>query len=165
MSRDIHRQLGAAISKPPRREEKPKALSIGAWVRENIDRINCINDVANAFAMSPETLRRTFSRQEHEALGHFIKTEKISKMKELLRNTEKKCFEIALCDLGFRREDVAARFFKRATGVTMLEYRAKSQAYTQARNGANHSVEKEQAHAKRDIFIRTDNKSRSSRSG
>ena len=47
----------------------------------------------------------------------FIAMKKVERMEELLVTTDKKCFEIAH-ELKFAREDVAARFFRRMTGMT-----------------------------------------------
>lgn len=69
-----------------------------------------------------DKLRKEFRRKEGLPLSRFILMTKVENAKKLLAETDKYCFEICF-DVGFPREDVGARIFKRMTGMTMLEYR------------------------------------------
>ena len=58
------------------------------------------------------------------SLSAYIRSVKAQRMKELLSWTDMRRFEIS-DSLGFERPDSASRFFKRATRVSMREYRGR----------------------------------------
>ena len=85
-------------------------------------RFGTTGEVADYFGISSETLRREFFRRMRFHLHEFIAKKRIEKMKHLLLKTYKRCFEICF-EVGFKREDTAAKVFKRLARQTMEEYR------------------------------------------
>ena len=81
-----------------------------------------IGDIADRLHVSQETLRKAFRRAEGVPLSTFIARARVEQAKRLLLDSELRCFEICY-QVGYSREDVGARAFKRITGMTMLEYR------------------------------------------
>jgi AraC-like DNA-binding protein len=96
--------------------------AVKAWVEQNISEIRSYDDVAQTFMVSRESLRKAFVRKEKTTLTQFIGALKLQRCQELLRSTELLCFQI-IYELKLGRDDVAARWFKRRTGMTMSEYR------------------------------------------
>jgi len=97
-------------------------LHVKMWIEENLERIHTIEDVAAGLHVSSETLRKDFQRHENIPLSEFITNTRVRAAQALLVNTELRCFEIAFT-VGFSREDVCAKTFKREMGMTMEQYR------------------------------------------
>lgn len=95
---------------------------ISSAIKQDPARFRTLKDVAACFGASSETVRREFFRTMRIHVHEFIVTAKVEKMKELLLDTKRRCFEICF-DVGFRREDTGAKVFKRFTGMSMEEYR------------------------------------------
>jgi AraC-like DNA-binding protein len=99
-----------------------------------------IGDIADRLHISQETLRKAFRREEGIPLSTFIARARVEQAKRLLVDSELRCFEICY-QVGYSREDVGARAFKRATGMTMLQYRRSGRRAThRTRLHANFSV-------------------------
>ena len=79
-------------------------------------------EIAEQLGIPYETLRKDFRRVEGVTLGAFITRKKVEYMKHLLEKTDLRCFEIS-DRVGFSREEVCMRVFKKHTGMTMLAYR------------------------------------------
>ncbi len=92
------------------------------YIDNHLDHIRKIQDVADHFDMSGETLRRTFRRAEGVGLSRFITQVRVEKAKALLRETDLLCFEVCFA-VGFQREDTGAKVFKRVAGCTMEAWR------------------------------------------
>lgn len=100
----------------------PDTSIIKTWIETNIKEVHTLNDVANNFLVSSETLRKEFLRNERRTLHTFIIETRILRAQKLLKETQMRCFEICFA-VGFTQEDTAAKTFKRVTGQTMEEYR------------------------------------------
>jgi|WetSurMetagenome_2_1015567.scaffolds.fasta_scaffold185390_2 transcriptional regulator GlxA family with amidase domain len=100
-----------------------QTVVVKRWIQENLRTIRTIDDIAAVFGVSPETLRKSFVRDERTSLSDFVITERVERAKDLLVSTRLRCFEIAF-DAGFSREDVGARAFRRLTGETMEHFRS-----------------------------------------
>jgi transcriptional regulator GlxA family with amidase domain len=100
-------------------------VAVKSWVEQHISEIRTYDDVARTFMVSRESLRKAFVRKEKTTLTQFIGALKLRRCQEMLRSTELLCFQI-IYELKLGRDDVAARWFKRQTGVTMSEYRKTS---------------------------------------
>lgn len=96
--------------------------TIKNYIEHHLGRIGGPTEVADALGYKYETLRKFFRREEGISLGRFIQERRVTRMKVLLRETDLNCNEIGW-QVGLRREDYTARFFKRMTGKTMTEYR------------------------------------------
>lgn len=95
---------------------------VKAFVRASMSQIRSIDDIAKAFNMSQETLRKNFVRLEKTRLSQFVSEARVEEMKRLLSVTAQRCREICL-GVGFAREEVGERAFKRRVGMTMMEFR------------------------------------------
>jgi AraC family multidrug resistance transcriptional activator len=93
------------------------------WIRGNIRNVHESNEVAEHFGVSLEALRKAFVRSEGCSLGRFIREEKLKKARELLRNSNYRCFEI--CEkLGLGQPQNVSRAFKRRFEITITAYRS-----------------------------------------
>ena len=95
---------------------------VKTYIEEHIDELRVIGDVARSLDVSEETLRKTFRRRGGMSLSAFMAATRVERAKQLLHDTDLRCFEI--CDrVGFTREDSGAKTFKRLAGMTMEQYR------------------------------------------
>jgi len=97
---------------------------VKSFIEGNLKDIKLVYDIASSFSLSSETLRKEFTRREKRSLHDYVEQVRIEQAKRLLGTTERRCFEICF-EVGFGREDTGAKVFKRATGMTMEEYRLK----------------------------------------
>jgi AraC-like DNA-binding protein len=95
---------------------------VKAFVRSSFREIRSIRDIAKAFNISQETLRKDFVRVEKSRLSQFVTDARVEEMKRLLSTSDRHCREICL-GVGFAREEVGERAFKRNVGMTMMEFR------------------------------------------
>lgn len=91
------------------------------YIEQNLDQVRKAQQVASHLDCSLERLKRSFIRSEKLSISRFIRTSKVARMKLELASSNTPCKVICL-DLGLR-EDVGARLFKRATGMTMENFR------------------------------------------
>jgi AraC-like DNA-binding protein len=92
------------------------------WIQRNIHTVRTLEEIAGAFDVQPNTLRKNFRKQEGKPLSAFLKEARVDAMKEMLKTSERCCFEIA-DHFQYAQDASAERMFKRATGMTMSEYR------------------------------------------
>ena len=92
--------------------------------KTNLARIQSREDVARAFALPLDALRKAFSDGEGQALADFITEARIEEAKRLLRKTNLSSKEICYA-VGFARPDSGERTFKETTELTMQAYRKK----------------------------------------
>lgn len=91
------------------------------FIEANLKIVRKTLQVAEHMNCSVEKLKKSFFKSEKQSLSRYIRESKVSKMKERLLASFVPCKVICL-DLGLR-EDVGARLFKNATGMTMEEFR------------------------------------------
>ena len=95
---------------------------IKQYVETNLARIRGREDVAAAFNLPLNPLRKSFHEAEGQTLAEFIAEARMETAKRLLRKTNLRSKDI--CDaVGFARVDSGERAFKEATGLTMQAYR------------------------------------------
>ena len=109
---------------------------IKRYTRNHVGHIRTIQDVADHFDISGETLRRRFRRAEGVSLSRFITQVRVEKAKALLRETDLLCFEVCF-EVGFKREDTGAKVFKRVAGCTMEAWRARNRQPLRATASTN----------------------------
>jgi two-component system, response regulator YesN len=97
-----------------------------SFIYNHLHEIRNPKDLAERLNYSYESLRKDFKRQEGVTLGAFITSARIEQARKLLAETDLRCAEVAYA-VGFEREEVAARAFKRAIGYSMQEYRRLNQ--------------------------------------
>jgi AraC-like DNA-binding protein len=94
---------------------------IKSFVETNLGRVHKTQHVADQLNCPLDKLKKSFYRSEKLTLSRFIRESRIARMKELLAHSDSPCKVICI-DLGIR-EDVGARLFKNASGMTMEEFR------------------------------------------
>lgn len=92
-----------------------------SFIEANLDQVRKSQHVASHLNCSLEGLKRSFHRAENLSISKYIRASRIARMKEELKNSDTACKVICL-ELGLR-EDVGARLFKHATGMTMEGFR------------------------------------------
>ena len=78
--------------------------------------------VAAAIHVSPGYLSRVFYKEIGETFSDYIIRNKIEYARKLLRDTNRKVYEIA-ADIGYTNPHYFSKLFKERVGVTPLEYR------------------------------------------
>jgi AraC-like DNA-binding protein/quercetin dioxygenase-like cupin family protein len=81
-----------------------------------------IEEVANVFALSPSYFSSLFKNITSKTFTEYVNNIRISKAKELLKNTDKKVIDISY-DVGFNNVYHFNRMFKQQIGISPLEYR------------------------------------------
>jgi methylphosphotriester-DNA--protein-cysteine methyltransferase len=94
---------------------------IKSYVQTNLGRVHKTQHVADQLDCPLDKLKKTFYRSEKLTLSRFIRESRLARIKEQLAQSDSPCKVICI-DLGIR-EDVGARLFKNATGLTMEEFR------------------------------------------
>ena len=94
---------------------------VKSFVESNLGRVHKTQHVADQLNCPLDKLKKSFYRSESLTLSRFIRESRIARMKERLAQSDSPCKVICI-DLGIR-EDVGARLFKNATGMTMEEFR------------------------------------------
>jgi AraC-like DNA-binding protein len=91
-------------------------------VSKQLHRIKTISDLAQLLGSPAEALKKGFMRRERISLSKYLSEVRIERAKELLLKSDLKCKEICFA-IGFSREDIGSRIFKRHTGISMKEFR------------------------------------------
>lgn len=78
--------------------------------------------VAQAIHASPGHLSRVFCREVGENFSEYVIRNKMEYAQKLLRDTNRKVYEIA-ADIGYSNPHYFSKLFKERTGVTPLDYR------------------------------------------
>lgn len=99
-----------------------------AYTDENYASITSINAVAEHFHFSPVYFGRYFQKRTNKSFKAYLNGLKITKAKDLLRNTDMKISGIAGL-LGFKNESYFYTVFKNTTGVTPNQYRETDNIY------------------------------------
>jgi len=94
---------------------------VKSFVETNLGRVHKTQQVADQLNCPLDKLKKSFFRSEKLTLSRFIRESRIARIKEQLAQSDFPCKVICI-DLGIR-EDVGARLFKNATGLTMEEFR------------------------------------------
>jgi AraC-like DNA-binding protein len=121
---------------------------VKSFVASNLGRVHKTQHVADQLNFPVERLKKTFYRSEKQTLSKFIRETRIVRMKEQLIQSDYLCKVICL-DLGIR-EDVGARLFKNATGMTMEEFR---KMYRRSISGIWRAQAQKQAEAKSELHL------------
>lgn len=91
-------------------------------VLKEFSRIKTISDLAQLLGSPTEALRKGFMRRERISLSKYLSEVRIERAKELLLTSDLRCKEICFA-VGFSREDIGSRVFKRHARVSMNEFR------------------------------------------
>ena len=99
-----------------------------AYIEAHLDQIEGVEDMASAFGVPLETLRKAFRREMGLPLGAYLTQRRVERAKQLLAETDLRAYEVGL-EVGWKREDTAARVFRRETGETMQVYRQRARRH------------------------------------
>ena len=83
-------------------------------------------EVASRLGVTIDVLRKAFHADLGEPPRNRIEARRVAEAKRLLAETHLRANEVAWA-VGWRRDDSASRAFRRATRMTMSEYRAACQ--------------------------------------
>ena len=95
---------------------------VSAYVRKNISKKSCVEDLAKALFISRTHLAVKFKKETGITLTDFILKEKIEEAKRILRYTDKSLMSIGEY-LGFSSQSHFSKTFKKYENMTPSEYR------------------------------------------
>lgn len=106
--------------------EKPAFMTgeIIAYVSENYLEKITLDELAFLFKTNRATLCKEFKRATGRTVGEFISDKRLEKAKKMIEETDETFTQIA-DELNFDSIHYFTRFFKKQTGLTPKEYRAK----------------------------------------
>lgn len=105
------------------------------FIHNHILEVKTLKELAARLSLCPETLRKDFLRKERVQISSFLLSERINKMKQLLEESDLRCFEI--CAQFGIREDSGAKTFKRVVGMSMQAYRELAAPFKCSTSAAN----------------------------
>jgi two-component system response regulator YesN len=95
------------------------------YINTNYHEKISLEELANIFFMNPTYLSKLFKDQTGDNITSYILETRIKKSKELLKGTEYQINEIA-AKVGYPDYRYFCTIFKKATGITPLQYRMKN---------------------------------------
>lgn len=97
-----------------------------AYMEARLDQIQAPEEIAAAFGVPLDTLRKVFRREVGVPPMDFLTQRRVERAKRLLAETDLGAAEVGRA-VGWTREDTAAHVFRRETGETMQAYRRRVQ--------------------------------------
>lgn len=92
------------------------------YIRKNCHKDISLSDVADFVNLNPSYLSRLFKEETGTPFIEYVRNTKMDLAKELLRNSNKKIYEI--CEaLGYQNVQYFSTIFKNVVGMTPLEYK------------------------------------------
>jgi len=104
--------------------DDPNVSAAIRFIRDNADRNITVKDVVNATSLARTRLYKHFCSALGRSISAEIRRVRISRVKELLRDTDLNASEIAY-RLSFSDVGNLMRYFRREVGMTLQEYRRK----------------------------------------
>lgn len=92
------------------------------YIREHLHQRIVLQDIAEAFEVSPNYLSQLFKKFEGIGINEYVSNLKIEKSKELLKDGNLKIYEVA-DKLGFESAFYFSKVFKRVTGLAPKDFR------------------------------------------
>lgn len=91
------------------------------YITEHIEEKLTLNDVADAFCISPNYLSILFSKYNETGFSDFVNQSKVDAAKKMMESGEYKIYEISDI-LGFESAFYFSRVFKKVTGLSPRDY-------------------------------------------
>ena len=104
-------------------QRKTLAADIVVYLKDNLDRKLLLSDIAEHFAYSPSSIKRIFKNEMGCSITDYLTDLRIRTARELLKH-KGKIAEIAEAT-GFDTVNYFSSVFKRKTGMTPSEFRAR----------------------------------------
>lgn len=104
--------------------KKDELSEIFRYVEQHIDKKISLADLAKAGHISIPSMSKKFKERTGITITQYINTERIERVKILLKNPSNSLWQIAE-DTGFANVNYLIRVFKKITGMTIGEYRRK----------------------------------------
>jgi two-component system response regulator YesN len=105
-----------------RRSGKDKLIqTIQDYIDENLNGKLQLNEIAEAFGLSPAYLSVLFKKNTDIGFSEYVYTKKIEKAKELLLSDDMKIYEVA-DTLGFESAYYFSKVFKKVVGLSPREF-------------------------------------------
>lgn len=95
---------------------------VRAYIEQHFARIAGPDEIAEAFGVPVETLRKAFRQEAGVPLASYLRQVRVRQAKRLLRETDLRAGEVCYA-VGWTREDSGERAFREAMGQTMQGYR------------------------------------------
>lgn len=92
------------------------------YVKDHLNERIVLQDIADAFSVSPNYLSQLFKKFENIGISEYISNMKIQKSQELLRDGNLKIYEVADI-LGFESAFYFSKVFKKVTGISPKDFR------------------------------------------
>jgi two-component system response regulator YesN len=96
--------------------------AVEGYIRSRKSEIPNLNEMAELFKISPAYLSKLFKEESGKNFGDYVAETKLQHAKLLLKDPSLKVYEVAEA-IGFQDRHYFTRLFKKATGMTPLEYR------------------------------------------
>ena len=106
----------------PRKTANPRIVKAMEFITESIQRNLNLAEVAEKSEVSPRQLARLFRAEFGMTVQDYVRTVKVKKAKELLRDTDQSVTFIAYY-LGFDSSDYFSTYFRHGEGQSPSEYR------------------------------------------
>jgi two-component system, response regulator YesN len=104
----------------------PSMDKILTYVDRHVAAIQSLADVANAFRVSEETLRKAFRKAASVPFAQYLREKRVEQARWLLAETHLYVYEV--CRHVGWPEDTGREIFQRETGHTMGQYRKMARA-------------------------------------
>jgi len=113
------------LIKELRYQQNIKAVEkVIGYIYNNYNRDISLNSAAEYVFLSPAYLSRLFRKETGQSFIEYVMKVRVEKAKTLLRNTDKKTYEIAR-EVGYNDIRYFAKMFKQIEGITPAQYREK----------------------------------------
>ncbi len=109
---------------------------VKAYIQINSASIRSAEDVSLRFGIPMETFRKKIRCLDSMPLGKYIRHCKLERIKDLLRETNLSCAEIAW-QSGLGQSQNVARAFKREFGISMISWRQLHGTHHESHNTKN----------------------------